>query len=87
MNVIELGAMVGPAADIEVIAVARVDRTTGVFVGRSYEKDLRTPKFVISHFDLGADWWHSGDYSAKNEEAALSSFVGRIIPGAVVFRP
>lgn len=82
-NVIELGAMVGPAADIEVIATARVSSNTGVFVGRN----VRKPEFVVSFFNLGADWWHSGDYSAKNEEAALSSFVGRIIPGAVVFRP
>lgn len=82
---IELGNFVGPGA-FEVIATARLDRDRGVFIGKAYESDLRTPQFVVSTYDLGADWWHNGRY-VGNAEAALAAFVNLIDDTMTVFRP
>lgn len=74
-DVITMGAMVGPARDTEVIAVARIHDDLMVFMGK---KDLcGRDEFVVSTFTEGETTWHSGFYTFDHFRA-LNRFITHI---------
>lgn len=89
MNKIEVGAMVGPASNVRVLAVADLGGSA-VFLGRrprmSDTPGMIGSEFIVSRFTLGATHWDNGFYT-PNHETALSRFVNTIDDQLVVFAP
>ena len=80
-DVITIGAMVGPARDTEVIAVARIRDDLMVFIGK---KDLcGRDEFVVSTFTEGETTWHSGFYTFEYIRA-LNRFVTYLDGGVIL---
>lgn len=83
MEPIEMGAMVGPGGNIRVTAVAETHRPgIRVFIGADTTRD----QYVVSTFETGENWWHSGYYT-NSMEKALAAFVGKIDDTLTVFAP
>lgn len=80
-----MGAMVGPAGEIEVIAVAKVFRNTSVFMGFNF----RIGEYVCSTFTEGEREWHNGYYrrGPHAKDQVMSRFLSHLDPTWTVYRP